>query len=122
MAGRSGWSNAAYVICSGRMRRHVRSWHEAADLGCPPRVGVLMNTVSDEQEAQARIAAFSQALKEYGWEVGRNVRIDTRWSRGDVARLRRDATELVGLNPDIILAGVGPTLSALSPLVGDERT
>ena len=81
-----------------------------------------MNTVSDEQEAQARIAAFSQALKEYGWEVGRNVRIDTRWSRGDVARLRRDATELVGLNPDIILAGVGPTLSALSPLVGDERT
>ena len=40
--------------------------------GQPPdrmrRVGVLMNTVSDEQEAQARIAAFSQALKEYGWE------------------------------------------------------
>ena len=32
------------------------------------RVGVLMNTVSDEQEAQARIAAFSQALQEYGWE------------------------------------------------------
>jgi hypothetical protein len=24
--------------------------------------------VPDEQEAQARIAAFSQALKEYGWE------------------------------------------------------
>ena len=46
-------------------------------------------------------------------EVGRNVRIDTRWSGGDVARLRRDATELVGLNPDIILAGVGPTTEAL---------
>ena len=85
--------------------------------GQPPdrmrRVGVLMNTVSDEQEAQARIAAFSQALKESGWEVGRNVRIDTRWSGGDVARLRRDATELVGLNPDIVLAGVGPTTEAL---------
>jgi putative tryptophan/tyrosine transport system substrate-binding protein len=85
--------------------------------GQPPdrmrRVGVLMNTVSDEQEAQARIAAFSQALKEYGWEVGRTVRIDTRWSGGDVARLRKDATELVGLNPDIILAGVGPTIEAL---------
>ena len=36
-----------------------------------------------------------------------------RWSGGDVARLRRDATELVGLNPDIILAGVGPTTEAL---------
>jgi hypothetical protein len=30
VAGRSGWSNAAYVICSGRMRRHVRSWHFCA--------------------------------------------------------------------------------------------
>ena len=91
-------------------------WPVAAK-GQPPdrmrRVGVLMNTVSDEQEAQARIAAFSQALKEYGWEVGRNVQIDTRWSGGDVARLRKDATELVGLNPDIILAGVGPTTEAL---------
>ena len=67
------------------------AWPVAAK-GQPPdrmrRVGVLMNTVSDEQEAQARIAAFSQALKEYGWEVGRNVRIDTRWSGGDIARLR----------------------------------
>ena len=47
------------------------AWPLAAK-GQPPdrmrRVGVLMNTVSDEQEAQARIAAFSQALQEYGWE------------------------------------------------------
>jgi putative ABC transport system substrate-binding protein len=39
------------------------AWPLAAK-GQPPdrmrRVGVLMNTVSDEQEAQARIAAFSQ--------------------------------------------------------------
>ena len=49
----------------------VGAWPLAAK-GQPPdrmrRVGVLMNTVSDEQEAQARIAAFSQALQEYGWE------------------------------------------------------
>ena len=77
------------------------------------RVGVLMNTVPDEPQAQARIAAFSQALQELGWAIDRNVRIEIRWSGGDAARLRRDATELVGLNPDVILAGVGPTTEAL---------
>ena len=47
------------------------------------RVGVLMHTAADEPEAQARFAAFLQGLQEAGWAVGRNVRIDTRWSAGD---------------------------------------
>ena len=78
------------------------------------RVGVLMNTVPDEPQAQARIAAFSQALQEFGWahrpQCGKSKFVG---GGGDAARLRRDATELVGLNPDIILAGVGPTTEAL---------
>jgi len=77
------------------------------------RVGVLMHAPSEEPEAQARAAAFLQGLQETGWAVGRNVRIDTRWSAGDVARLRRDATELVALRPDVLLAGVGATIPAL---------
>jgi putative ABC transport system substrate-binding protein len=77
-------------------------------------IGVLMHTVPDEPESQARLAAFLQGLQEAGWSVGRNVRIDTRWSGGnDVARLRREATELVGLGPDVIVAGVGATTVAL---------
>ena len=51
------------------------------------RIGVLMNTGADEPEAQARLAAFMQGLQELGWAVGRNMRIDYRWSAGDVARL-----------------------------------
>jgi putative tryptophan/tyrosine transport system substrate-binding protein len=77
------------------------------------RVGVLMHTAADEPEAQARFAAFLQGLQEAGWAVGSNVRIDTRWSVGDNARLRRDALELVALGPDVILAGVGGTVGAL---------
>ena len=50
------------------------------------RIGVLMNTASDEPEAQARIAAFVQGLQEAGWAVGRNLRIETRWAGGDHAR------------------------------------
>jgi putative ABC transport system substrate-binding protein len=78
------------------------------------RVGVLMHTVPDEPESQARLAAFLQGLQEAGWSVGRNVRIDTRWGGGnDVARLRKDAAELVGLGAEVVLAGVGPTPAAL---------
>jgi putative tryptophan/tyrosine transport system substrate-binding protein len=77
------------------------------------RIGVLMHTGADEPEAQARLAAFMQGLQELGWAVGRNLRIDYRWSVGDAARLRRDAAELVALRPEVVLAGVGATTAAL---------
>src|SRR5262245_55415206 len=66
------------------------------------RVGVLMYTTPDEPDSQARIAALAQGLEAAGWAVGRNVRIDVRWSSGDLARLRKDAAELVALgSPEI---------------------
>jgi putative ABC transport system substrate-binding protein len=77
------------------------------------RVGVLMYTTPDEPESQARITALAQGLQEAGWAVGRNLRIDVRWGSGDLARLRKDADDLVALGPDVIVAGVGPTTSAL---------
>jgi ABC-type uncharacterized transport system substrate-binding protein len=80
------------------------------------RIGVLMNTAADEPESQARLAAFMQGLQELGWAVGRNLRIDYRWSPGDLARLRKDATELVALQPEVILSGVGPTTMVLQQI------
>ena len=77
------------------------------------RIGVLMHSPSNEPEAQARLAAFLQGMRDAGWEVGRNLRIEYRWSVGDNARLFSDAKELVALNPDAILAGVGGTALAL---------
>jgi len=77
------------------------------------RVGVLMNTGADEPESQARLAAFMQGLQEFGWAVGRNVRIDYRWTPGDAVHLRKSAEELVALRPEAILAGVGPTTPTL---------
>jgi putative ABC transport system substrate-binding protein len=77
------------------------------------RIGVLMNTTPDEPESQARITALAQGLQEAGWVVGRNLRIDTRWSSGNGARLRKEAADLVALGPDVIVAGVGPTTLAL---------
>jgi ABC-type uncharacterized transport system substrate-binding protein len=77
------------------------------------RVGVLMLTSSDEPESQTNIAAFLQGLQEAGWAVGRNLRIDYRWSGTDRARLNQHATELISLGPDVVLAGTGATVQPL---------
>src|SRR3954453_15513363 len=77
------------------------------------RIGVLMHTSSDKPESQAKVAAFLQGLEEGGWAVGRNLRIDYRWSAADRASLRRNAGELVALTPDVVLAGPGATTGTL---------
>jgi putative tryptophan/tyrosine transport system substrate-binding protein len=77
------------------------------------RIGVLMTQAADDPEGQARVAAFLQGLRELGWIEGRNVRLDYRWGGGDVARIRRDAVELVALAPDVILAVGGQVMGPL---------
>ena len=54
-----------------------------------------------------------------GWTIGSNVRIDTRWATNNAAEIRRHATELVVLAPDVILAG---GTSAAGPLLQATRT
>jgi putative tryptophan/tyrosine transport system substrate-binding protein len=77
------------------------------------RIGVLMNTASDDAEGQARLAAFHQGLQQLGWTVGHNVRIDYRWGGDDAERIRRGAAELVALGSDVILASATPSVAAL---------
>jgi hypothetical protein len=43
------------------------------------------------------------------------VRMDLRWASGDINRIRALAQELVGLQPDIILAGGTPGTSPGGP-------
>jgi putative tryptophan/tyrosine transport system substrate-binding protein len=74
---------------------------------------------ADDAEGQARLAAFLQGLQEAGWAVGRNVRIDYRWSAGNADDRRRYAAELVALMPDVILANGIP---AATPLLQATRT
>jgi putative ABC transport system substrate-binding protein len=85
-----------------------------AQQGTPTRrVGVLTNRAADDPELQTRYAAFLQGLQEAGWAVGRNVRIDFRWSGEDADRIRAFARELIALAPDVILATNTPTVVAL---------
>jgi putative tryptophan/tyrosine transport system substrate-binding protein len=66
------------------------------------RIGVLMPYDENDPEEKLRYSAFTQTLADSGWTVGRNVRLDLRWGRGDNNRMRALAQELVGLQPDII--------------------
>jgi putative ABC transport system substrate-binding protein len=68
------------------------------------RIGVLMPTDADNPDNQARLAAFLQGLQQFGWAVGRNLRVDLRWAAGEVERNRQYAAELLALAPDVILA------------------
>jgi putative ABC transport system substrate-binding protein len=76
-------------------------------------VGVLLAMAPSDPEAQLRVKAFEAGLQELGWMDGRNLRLEYRWAPGDAAFLRRQATELVGLAPDLILATSTPVLAAL---------
>src|SRR5262245_18781838 len=100
---------------SNRLRRRefiavlggAAAWPLAAraQQGTPTRhIGVLTNRAADDPELQRRYAAFLHGLQEAGWAVGRNVRIDVRWSGGDAGRIRAFARELIALAPDVILA------------------
>ena len=100
LGGAAAWPLAARAQQDGRMRR----------------VGVLMSQSADDAVAQVRYAAFLQGLQQSGWEVGRNVRIETRWTLGSSDNTRKSAAELVALAPDVILAAgsasTGPLLQA----------
>jgi ABC-type uncharacterized transport system substrate-binding protein len=78
------------------------------------RIGVLTAFTADDPESQDRVAAFLQGLQEFGWIVGRNVRINIRWGAGEADLYRRYAAELVALAPDVILANGSVALGPLS--------
>src|SRR5215813_15196623 len=77
------------------------------------RIGILVSLGADDQQGQARHAAFVQRLRELGWTEGKNVRIETRWAAGNAADMRKYAEELVSFAPNAILAAGGSTVVPL---------
>jgi putative ABC transport system substrate-binding protein len=77
------------------------------------RVGILLPAAADDAEFQTWIAAFHQALALLGWNIGRNLRIDTRWATSNAADIRRHASEMAALTPDVIVAHGAATLAPL---------
>src|SRR5262249_53510295 len=82
------------------------------------RIGVLMGSVADDPDGQARLTGFLHGLEQSGWIDGRNVRIDHRWGAGNAELFRRYAAELVALSPDVILTSGTAPLTALRQAAG----
>jgi putative tryptophan/tyrosine transport system substrate-binding protein len=97
LGGAAAWPRAARAQQPERMRR----------------IGLFTNLAADDAEAQARNAAFLQALQQLGWTSGNNVRIDFRFGAGDAERNRRYASELVAFAPDVIVATGSPVVEPL---------
>jgi ABC transporter substrate binding protein len=76
------------------------------------RVAVLMPL--DTPEQRTHHAAFLQSLKQLGWVDGQNVRIESRWAKGETSTIRKNATDVVAFAPDVIVAVGNATMVALS--------
>jgi putative tryptophan/tyrosine transport system substrate-binding protein len=85
----------------------------AQQAGGMRRIGVLAGVAADDPNGRVRIAALLQGLQQSGWTVGGNLKIEYRWAAGSADDLRKYATELAGLAPDVIFAAGGTSLGAL---------
>ena len=77
------------------------------------RVVFLHALAEHDPQVQARIAAFRQGLETFGWMENRNVRIEHRYSAGDVAQMQAHTAELVSSAPDLIVATSTPVIASL---------
>jgi ABC-type uncharacterized transport system substrate-binding protein len=79
----------------------------------PRRIGVLVAGFSEQEpEPQQRNAVLVAALRELGWIVGRNLHIDYRYVATGLS-VDAQATELIALAPDVLLATSTPATRAL---------
>src|SRR5829696_5598192 len=83
------------------------------------RLGVLVTTSENDPEWQSEKAAFLAAMAGFGWSVGQNLRIEYRFGSGDPNRLAAFAKELVGVQPDVLLAR---STTSIHALVAETRT
>ena len=104
----------------GFMSGAAAAWPVLARAQQPPavrRIGVL--TGGSGPDSQARLAVFLQAVAQLGWTEGRNVKFEIRQGGGDPDAIRKHATELAALAPDVIFA-IGGT--AVTRLLGATST
>ncbi|MGA9197615.1 MAG: ABC transporter substrate-binding protein, partial [Pseudolabrys sp.] len=87
------WPFAARAQKTGRLRR----------------VGVLIPFPDDrEPPVKDYLSAFRQRLHELGWDEGRNIRFDYRFTGQVPEQMRSGTEELIKLAPDIIVVWANP--------------
>jgi len=100
LCGTGVWAHAAHTQQTERMRR----------------IGVLMPYPPTNKEWQERVRAFREELRKLGWTPGINVQFDERWTGDNMDFIHSAASNLVELNPDVILAIGGRVVPVLMKL------
>lgn len=77
------------------------------------RVAFLHPYLENDNEVLTRVIAFREGLEALGWIENRNIRIEHRYTGGDLGRIRAYATELVHSAPDLIVGSGTPITAAL---------
>ncbi len=77
-------------------------------------VGVLMGYAEEDPDTQARMRALREGFEQLGWKDGRNLQLTYRFGIGEIDRVRSQAKELVGSNPEAIVCETTPTLRAVA--------
>jgi len=83
----------------------------AQPLGKLPSIGFLSVVVRERN--QRMIAAFTDSLRELGYVEGQQFNFVYRSADGHLDRLPALVDEMIGLQPDVVLATVTPTVVAL---------
>lgn len=68
------------------------------------RVGVLMSTAPSDPREVASVDALVAELEKRGWRSGKNLEVIVRWGAADSGRMTANASELVGMNVDVLVA------------------
>ena len=88
------------------------TWSLAARAQQTPRirrVGILIPFPDDPGPlVKDNLSAFKQRLHELGWDEGRNIRFDYRFTGQVPDRIRAGSEELIALAPDIIVVWANP--------------
>src|SRR5437868_3784046 len=70
----------------------------------PRRIGFLYYGSHESAISTGRYAAFLNGMREQGYVVGKNLKIEERFVGGNMERLAGAAGELVSLNVEVIVA------------------
>jgi putative ABC transport system substrate-binding protein len=93
------------------------AWPLAAHAQQNDRAKCIGAIIAYAQEAgHAAAEAFKKGLSQNGWIEGKNINIEYRYAEGEPELYKRYAVELVGLSPDVILAGAAPAALEIQKL------
>jgi len=96
------------TLLGGTLVTALTSWPLAtrSQESKPPLVGILQAGAAASMSPS--LDAFRDAMQKLGYIEGRNIRFEYRFADGVIDRLSGLASELVALNPSLIVSGPLP--------------